>query len=300
MFVFLFQREDLFFSRLLIFRLIFVEGVWKQGSDHVFPEETGHGCTTSRSCDRDSEADGGGRPSVSCTKGRYGKENIENKAAAEHRRHNHSWDAGLSDVSASFNSWTRQRSVDDLLVTNTYHANFDVGNSALDESQLKDQHDKLGGVDGLLGTGQIYDKDHSLDSITWKALKWTRSGSLTSGSKSFKCDLEDARVELQDGRETLLRSPAEDPAEGMVGTGPAEGGHPRKKQRLGWGQGLAKYEKQKVEGPEDACGKSGLVHCNSSAKDVHNTCARSLPGSSVLVCTTPATLCSVDCSSSSG
>ncbi|EPS64792.1 hypothetical protein M569_09993, partial [Genlisea aurea] len=31
----------------------------------------------------------------------------------------------------------------------------------------------------------------------------------------------------------------------------------RKKPRLGWGEGLAKYEKKKVEGPEDGSGKLG-------------------------------------------
>lgn len=204
-----------------------------------------------------------------------------------------------------------QGSVDDLPVTHTSHTHSDTENSL--ESHSKDQHDKLGSVDGL-GTGDMYDKDHSLGSITWKTLKWTRSGSFSSrssgfshsmGAKSSRGDNNDAGFELLAGKETPVRSFSGDGAEGAMTAARVEGACPQKKQRLGWGQGLAKYEKEKVEGPEDAAGRSVLVHCSSNTKNVQNTGAsssldRSPKVSSALECMSPATPCSVACSSSSG
>lgn len=200
--------------------------------------------------------------------------------------------------------------MDDLPVKHTSHTLSDAENSR--ESNSKDQHDKLVGEDGL-GAGDMYDKDHSLGSITWKARKWTRSGSLSSRASGFthstgaKVDSNDSGIEFLARKEAPVRSLCVDGdgADGLMLTALVEDTRPQKKQRLGWGQGLAKYEKEKVEGPEDSAGRSGLVHCASNAKSVHNTDALSLrdrspKASSASECMSPATPCSVACSSSFG
>lgn len=296
-------------------------GLCKQGSYQIFPEESGYGCTTSRSCERAAEVDSC-RLSASRGEGRYGRSSsrVENKASfGSHRdwrghRQRLSWEGGY-DISAFSSSVGRQhdgmnalRSVDDAV-----NPHSDIENSHWDDLEYKDQTDKSGGVDGL-GTGQMYDKDHSLGSIAWKTLKWTRSSSLSSrssgfshssGSKSVKADMDDTRLELLVGKETPIRSPSGDAAEGVTSMASVEGTCPRKKPRLGWGQGLAKYEKEKVEGPEDTAGKNGLVLSTCNVKNAHCTSSPILPDASPKVaslseCMSPATPCSVACSSSSG
>ncbi|PSR93018.1 Kinesin-like protein [Actinidia chinensis var. chinensis] len=111
-----------------------------------------------------------------------------------------------------------------------------------------DQNNKTGS--NGLGTGQILERENSMGSIDRKTLNWTCSGSLTSrgsdishssSSKSMGMDSSDATAELE-------------------------------KPCLGWDEGLAKYEKKKVEGPDDSATKNGMVvcvnteplHCNGS------------------------------------
>nr|CAD1841932.1 unnamed protein product [Ananas comosus var. bracteatus] len=113
---------------------------------------------------------------------------------------------------------------------------------------LKDhQNDKnnAGGVDDGSGTGQRSDRDHQLGSISWKPLKWPRSSSLSS-AKSGRSEPEEGKLEVSvpSGQETPIRSPVTSPQ-------PSDEGAARKKPRLGWGQGLAKYERQKVQGSID-------------------------------------------------
>eukprot|EP00268_Persea_americana_P067453 TRINITY_DN929_c0_g1_i1.p1 TRINITY_DN929_c0_g1~~TRINITY_DN929_c0_g1_i1.p1 ORF type:complete len:1748 (-),score=380.59 TRINITY_DN929_c0_g1_i1:311-5554(-) len=310
-------------------------GLCKQRSYQIFTEESDRGCSASQSSERTTEGDAAAaaaaRPSAgrACERSSSCSSRIENKAAAftgckdwkgnsHHPRplENCGGDASpgpnsSGDLQQCDAATTDQGSVDDLPVTHTSHTHSDTENSL--ESHSKDRHEKLGGVDGF-GTGVMYDKDHSLGSITWKTLKWTRSGSFSSrssgfghsmGAKSSRGDNNDAGFELLAGKETPVRSLSGDGAEGAMTAARVEGACPQKKQRLGWGQGLAKYEKEKVEGPEDAAGRGVLVHCYSNTKNVQNTGAlishdKSPKVSSALECMSPATPCSVACSSSSG
>ncbi|XP_077217441.1 uncharacterized protein LOC143851834 isoform X2 [Tasmannia lanceolata] len=297
-------------------------GPGKQGNYQHFPEESGHGCTSSRSSERMVE-DESFRPSVSRSEGRYIRNSRENKGSFSiqkdwkgyHHQQHHSWEAGDAlalNSSARHHDVTAQRSVDDLQ-THTSRLHSDIENLSWNQPHLKDQHDKLGSVDGL-GNGRIYGKDHSLGSIAWKPLKWTRSGSLSSrssgfshstSSKSIRADSDDMRPELLPRKSTPAQSPSGDPAVGLTTAAQFEESCPRKKQRLGWGQGLAKYEKEKVEGPEEITSKSGLVQFTNSTKIVQNNGSMILPDRSPKVtglseCTSPTSPCSVACSSSPG
>ncbi|XP_077239198.1 uncharacterized protein LOC143880249 isoform X2 [Tasmannia lanceolata] len=258
---------------------------------------------------------------ASHTEGRYGRNSRETKGSFSSQKdwkgyqhqHHHSWEAGDALTSSRRqHDVSFQRSVDDLLTHNS-HPSSDIENSSCDQLHLKDQHDKMGSVDGL-GTGLIYGKDHLLGSIAWKSLKWTRSGSLpsrTSGfsystsSKSIRADSDDIRVELMPRKLTPARSPSGDPVRGLTTDAQFEDTCPQKKQRLGWGQGLAKYEKEKVEGSEENMSKSALVQCTNSIKSVQNTSSATLFNRSpkingVMECTSPTIPCSVACSSSPG
>uniref|UniRef100_A0A1D1XWG5 Nuclear receptor corepressor 1 n=3 Tax=Anthurium amnicola TaxID=1678845 RepID=A0A1D1XWG5_9ARAE len=161
---------------------------------------------------------------------------------------------------------------------------------------FEDQHDKTGGgLDDGSRTGHKHDRDlnHSLGSLQWKPLKWNRSSSFSSSSKVVRSESDEGRLEvvLPPGKETPVESPAASPV-------PLDEGLPRKKQRLGWGQGLAKYEKQKFEGTDDGAGKNLLPQFGNSTKSSLSDASPklvALPGSA-----SPATPASAACSSSHG
>nr|XP_043631183.1 uncharacterized protein LOC122602650 [Erigeron canadensis] len=172
-----------------------------------------------------------------------------------------------------------------------------------------------GGV-STTGGGPRLEKGNSLgSSIDWKPIKWSRSGSLTSrgsgfshssGCKIVGVDSLDTKVEAQPGNGTL-HSPSGDATPCVTPRTPDEA-NSRKKARLGWGEGLAKYEKKKVD-PDDVVDKEpgssyGMVDGVSSSET-------SLPGPSSLPsvsptvpgnseCASPTTSCSFACSSSPG
>ncbi|XP_020518724.1 uncharacterized protein LOC18427375 isoform X2 [Amborella trichopoda] len=148
--------------------------------------------------------------------------------------------------------------------------------------------------------------DHSLSSIGWKPLKWTRSGSLTSRSPSILSHHSNSskciKLETDMGVENLSRGKSSPPLQspsGIVGTAssssaPLEETCPsKKKPRLGWGEGLAKYEKEKVEGPDDSIGnkndstnKQGMVVVNTSVLNLQDSSPRLVDRSG---CASPAT-----------
>jgi hypothetical protein len=72
--------------------------------------------------------------------------------------------------------------------------------------------------------------------------------------RESRSEVADADGPLSVGQSTRLSaSGKEASAQPLAAAGPhgTEDEAPRKKARLGWGQGLAKYEKQKVQGPSD-------------------------------------------------
>lgn len=204
-----------------------------------------------------------------------------------------------------------QRSADDML-TYPSHPHSDFVNT-WDQHHLKDQHDKMGGINGL-GTGQKCDRDHSLGSIDWKPLKWTRSGSLSSRGSGFShtsssrsiggTDSNEAKSELQPKNATPIESHSGDGAACVTSSAPSEEMMSRKKPRLNWGEGLAKYEKKKIEEPDMCVSKDGPVSSTSNMEPC-NFLGSNLQDKSPKVtgfsdCASPATPSSVACSSSPG
>ncbi|XP_010937837.1 uncharacterized protein [Elaeis guineensis] len=242
------------------------------GYHQLYPENSGaHGCTPSRS-DRFWLEDEGFRPSS----GRYGGGGGRSSSGGSREsrgsfRRSPYWDSSDS---------SRQQHHDPPV---TAQRSVAVPISPASQPPLKDQNDKTGGgVDDGSGTGHRFDRDHSLGSISWKPLKWSRAGSLSS-TKAGRSELEETGLEvlIPTGKETPIRSPVTSPA-------PSDEGASKKKPRLGWGQGLAKYEKQKVEGSLDASG--------TAAKDALNETSPKVVG--LAGCPSPATPGSVTCSSS--
>jgi nuclear receptor co-repressor 1 len=85
---------------------------------------------------------------------------------------------------------------------------------------------------------------------------------------------------------------------------PSEDTTSRKKPRLNWGEGLAKYEKKKVDIPDPGANKDGSVSsagnmepCNMTSPNVLD---KSPKGTGFSDCASPATPSSVACSSSPG
>ncbi|KAK9283920.1 hypothetical protein L1049_012176 [Liquidambar formosana] len=287
-------------------------GHGKQGGWHMFSEESGHGYTPSRSGDKMLE-DESCRPSSRDGKYRSGRENRGSYSQKDWK--GHSWEISngspngvapgrLLDVNDD------QRSVDDMLTYNSHNPHSDFVNG-WDHVQFKDQHDKMGGVIGL-GTGQRYERENSLVSIDWKPLKWTRSGSLSSrgsgfshssSSKSMGVDSNEAKADLQPRNVTPIQSPSGDAVACVTSAAPSEEMSSRKKPRLGWGEGLAKYEKKKV-GPDESVNKNGILFCSSNTEPMHSLISNladkspRVTGSSD--CASPATPSSVACSSSPG
>ncbi|KAF5770783.1 putative transcription factor MYB-HB-like family [Helianthus annuus] len=186
-----------------------------------------------------------------------------------------------------------------------------------DQLQLNDQHGKSSG-DGVGTAGdQRLEKAVSLgSSLDWKPLKWIRSGSLTSRGSGFShlssckvigVDPLDTKMEVQPGAVTLLQSPSGDASTCATPNTPDEA-NSRKKPRLGWGEGLAKYEKKKVD-PDDIVDKENgsrneMVNGVSSSESLLPT-SSSFPGKSPSLTgnsesASPVTSCSFACSLSPG
>ncbi|KAI3799741.1 hypothetical protein L1987_35042 [Smallanthus sonchifolius] len=114
-------------------------------------------------------------------------------------------------------------------------------------------------------------------------------------------------MEAQPGSVTLLQSPSGDAATCLTPKTPGES-NSRKKPRLGWGEGLAKYEKKKVD-PDDVVdkengSKNGMVDGVSSLESLLPSPSNlpdkspSLTGNSESA--SPTTSCSFACSLSPG
>lgn len=194
-----------------------------------------------------------------------------------------SWDLGHLSGQQDDSITSAQRSVADTL-----------SHPSSNPLPFNDQNKNAGdSVDDGLRAGLRYDRerDHSLGSFDWKSRKWSRSVNSSSSLKvSVHGSDERKRERLSPiGKEMLAGSPAASPL-------PLDEGLPHRKQRLGWGQGLAKYEKNKFEDPED--GKNVSVHCSSSAKFILSDSSpkiTALPGS-----VSPVTLSPATCSSFQG
>lgn len=243
---------------------------------------------------------------------KYGRSGRENRGVAFSQRglNRHLSDAAANSslngpASMQFDV-NDKRLVDDVLTCN--------------QIELKDTHDKSGGISGS-STGQKVDGENTLSSIDWKTLKWTRSGSMSSrgsglshssSSKSMGVDSTETKFNLHPQNASPLQSPSCDAAAACAS--PAAAGasvaatteeiSSRKKPRLGWGEGLAKFEKKKVDSPSDTAVQNGMLLSENNKEHrrshVINVPDRSPRLAGLLSCTSPATPSSVACSSSQG
>ncbi|KAK6137959.1 hypothetical protein DH2020_028296 [Rehmannia glutinosa] len=178
-------------------------------------------------------------------------------------------------------------------------------------SVVKEKQENDGNIaDESASSGQKSEKENVLGSMDWK-LKWNRSGlssrgsgfSRSSSSKSMGVDPIDIVTEVQQKNATPVNSPAAVCVE-PAAPAPSDDTSSRKKPRLGWGEGLAKYEKKKVDGPEDGVTKDGMVSSVSTTETMQLSSVSLLDKSPKVVnlsdCASPATPSSVACSSSPG
>ncbi|KAL7109446.1 hypothetical protein ACP275_06G175500 [Erythranthe tilingii] len=307
-------------------------GQHKQGGWHMYPDESGHGFMPfgsrygERNLDDDNFRPFGSRGEGN---GRYLRNSRENRASFSQK----DWRSPSSEPAASSSGPGRptievnnQKSVEN---NQTSHNNDSKSNdsshllpdSLPGQSQplVKEKHEKDDDIaDAPASSGQKTEKENGQESIDWKPLKWTRSGSMPSrspgvahsnSSKGVVVDSVEIVAELQHKNVKPVQSPA---AFCAVSTAPAPAPAPapldenisRKKPRLGWGEGLAKYEKKKVEGPEDIETEYGLVVSVSNPETVKSPSVNLLDKSPRVAsssdCASPATPSSVACSSSPG
>ncbi|KAJ7970426.1 Nuclear receptor corepressor 1 [Quillaja saponaria] len=284
-------------------------GHGKQAGWHLFPEESGHGylSRTSEKMLKDESC----RPSVSWGDGKYGRIGRDNRGSFSQREWlGHSWEINNGSPNLSMRLPyvnNEQRSVDDLQPSPSHpHSDF----VTCEQHHL---HDRVGVVNGS-GTGQRCDSENLLGSIDWKPLKWTRSASLSSRGSGFShssssrsiggMDFDETKVELQPKNATPVQSTSGDTAACVTSAAPSEEMTSRKKPRLGWGEGLAKYEKKRVEGPDVGANKDGPVISVGNTEPFHSLGSVLLDKSPKITgfsgCASPATPSSVACSSSPG
>ncbi|CAN4114242.1 unnamed protein product [Withania somnifera] len=282
-------------------------GHGKQGSWHMYPEEPGRCFMPSRSNEkivedescRQSRGDGG----------KNGRNSRENRSFGQRGwRSGHSWEAASPSGSARQNDATNDQRSPDVMVPHTHYEHV----STCDQSHSRDQHNKSGTVNGTASMGQRFDRASSLGSIEWRPLKWTRSGSLSSrgslshsgSSKSLGVDSNETKPDLQLGNSKAVKSLTVDATACVTSAAASEETTSRKKPRLGWGEGLAKYEKKKIEGPEDNAVKVRASISGDSVEPGHseplNLADRSPRVAVFPDCPSPATPSSVACSSSPG
>ncbi|KAG6601151.1 Nuclear receptor corepressor 1, partial [Cucurbita argyrosperma subsp. sororia] len=283
-------------------------GHGKLGGWHQFSEETSHGYGPSRSFSDRVLEDESFRPSVPRGDGKYNRIGRESRGSFSQR----DWRGHSKENSKEFGNPSRrpssqdassdQRSLDDTVTYSSPQSDFV---SVSDKIHSKDRNDKVGGVYGL-GNGPRSDVEVSLGSTDWKPLKWSRSGSLSSRGSAYSSSTnsKNEKTDLPRRVASPLQSPSAEATACLTSSLPSEDAISRKKPRLGWGDGLAKYEKEKVEVPDGSLRKEVTVLSSSSAELTHSLGSnfaekspKTLPFSD---CASPATPSSFACSSSSG
>ncbi|TYI29584.1 hypothetical protein ES332_A05G326800v1 [Gossypium tomentosum] len=166
------------------------------------------------------------------------------------------------------------------------------------EQLQKDLHDnKTSGVNGL-GTGQRCEREfcRSLSS-------WGSGFNHSSSSKSLGgIDSGEWKPELQQKTLIPIQSHSGDAAACVLSAAPSGETTPRKKPCLEWGQGLAKYEKKKVECPDKSMNRVEATTSAGSTESSNSMSSNLADKSSRVLgfsdCSSPATPSSVDFGSS--
>ncbi|KAJ8747257.1 hypothetical protein K2173_014403 [Erythroxylum novogranatense] len=238
-------------------------GHGKQGGWHLVAEESGHGYGPSRCSEKVLENEDY-RPRGD---GKYARGRENRGSVSQRDWKGHSWEMNNGSPNSAVRLHGNNDRSDDVLTFPQSHAPNPELVNTWDQLNLKDQQDnnKVAGISGL-GTGQKGDKDSTLD---WKPLKWAQTGSLSSRGSGFShsssskslggADSNEGKTELQPKNATPVRSPSGDAAACVTPAPLCEETTSRKKPRLNWGEGLAKYEKKKVEGPDVSMNKDGVV-----------------------------------------
>ncbi|KAL2896604.1 Nuclear receptor corepressor 1 [Bienertia sinuspersici] len=280
-------------------------GHGKQGGWHMYPED--HGYPTPRSNDRFLDDDVF-RPSGMRGDGRYGRPYRENRPSFVQKDwRGHSWEPNHHH-SASANGVGRPRVNDQKPVGDSPMRASHPYSDPCDQLQSKDQAEKMSDANGS-GTCQKGDKEKMVGSLDWKPLKWSRSGSLTSRGSGFSHSSSSKSMggessDLPPKNATPIQSPSGDAVGCVPSAVPSDETSSRKKPRLGWGEGLAKYEKKKVDGPEDDVHKAGNATLVCNVEPAHSLPSNLVNKSPKLTgfsdCSSPATPSSFACSSSPG
>ncbi|KAL6504062.1 hypothetical protein OROGR_025985 [Orobanche gracilis] len=186
--------------------------------------------------------------------------------------------------------------------------------SGQSQAVVKEKNGKDGGTaDVPASPDQKFDKENSLGPTDCK-MKWGQSGILSSRGSGFSCstrsksmgvDSIEKVAEVQQKNAPPVNSPVASVCVEPTAPAPSDDTSSRKKPRLGWGEGLAKYEKKKVEGPEDIVFKDALVNSVTTTQTMQlpsvNPLDKSPKVENVLLdCASPATPSSAACSSSPG
>ncbi|KAL0303121.1 UNVERIFIED_CONTAM: Nuclear receptor corepressor 2 [Sesamum radiatum] len=315
---------------LKLFLIYVVGSHGKQAGWHMYPDDAGHGFMPfgSRYGDRNLE-DENCRPFGSRGDGRYFRNSRENRGSFAQK----DWKAPSWEAAASPNGpgrpTTEVNNLRSIENTQTCHdsssskssdASQPPSNSAnlsnQSQSLVKENYDKnVITADGRTSSDQKTEKENCLGSTDWKPLKWTRSGSLTSrgsgfshssSSKTIGVDSTETVAEVVPKNATPIQSPSAEAVACVISTAVVQFDETgsRKKPRLGWGEGLAKYEKKKVEGPEDDATKNELVFNETNTETMQSPAAnlsdKSPAAPSLSDCASPSTPSSVACSSSPG
>lgn len=180
-----------------------------------------------------------------------------------------------------------------------------------EQLRLKDPQDNnsLHGINDIDGDRKCA-KESSLGA-TGKLPLWNSSGSFASQSSGFShssslkslgaVDSSDRKIEVLPKIVTVTQSSSGDATACATTTHLSEEMSSRKKQRLGWGEGLAKYEKKKVDVNPNEDGttlmENGLEELHSLNKNIAD---KSPTAAIVPDYGSPTTPSSVACSSSPG
>ncbi|KAI4384413.1 hypothetical protein MLD38_002577 [Melastoma candidum] len=280
-----------------------VDELTHTSSRHEQVEESGHGYIPSRSTDKLVDEEGG-RRSTYRVDGKYNRNYRDNRGPF---RQKYSKDAKSLENGSSKPTDVNE---DQKPVEGLPHISVpqsDCGNACESLPGDTKEHEDVSNDGNASSTGQKCEKDSSLTMMDWKPLKWSRSGSLSSrgsglshssSSKSLGgMNSGEAKGGIVAKDDTPVTSPTGDAVACVTSGAPVEEMNSKKKPRLGWGEGLAKYEKKKVEGvDEDVPKQCELLHSVGGP----SLASKSPMVTGVLECASPATPSSVGYSSSPG
>ncbi|KAL8159840.1 hypothetical protein V2J09_001377 [Rumex salicifolius] len=285
----------------------------KQGSWHLYQDDLSHEYPTARSGERFFQGAGGFRPSGPYRDNRYNRNFRESRTSINQRDwrgnsydYNHHHGAPSSGPGRLCDG--RDQKSAEAAPARLSRPPMDVANTSnlVHPEEQRDESCDVNKADTCRGV----EKEEPLAS-NWKPFKWSRPVSLTSRgpviclSSSSKGSGEscDVKFELPLKICTPDESSSGDALGCLASPTSMEDTTSRKKPRLGWGEGLAKFEKKRVD-PDDPQSKSSSAQCTSNIEPMHspvqNWADKSPRFGGFFECRSPTTPSSVAYSSSPG